>query len=292
MNLVRRSSLAIVIAALVALASGCATQRVPAGAQLYYGFTLIEPATEKRIENAWLVVDGGRLSEIGSGRPPQVSDALHSHDLTGRFVLPGFIDAHAHITGAPPEFKVIDGKPSITMTSDDKLTQFSARIALAFGITTIRNPGGDPEANARYDHMVATGKWLGPEAVHAGSVIQPPPFGGASFAYPRTESQWQAEAERQAKLGMRYFKLYTDLSEEEIATGIRVAHQHGLKAIGHLNKVSWTRAAELGIDGLEHALPTSPDLLEPAQRKNISRSSVPTPSSCTAGSSRPTTTGR
>src|SRR6185295_9336040 len=34
----------------------------------------------------------------------------------------------------------------------------------------------------------------------------------------------------------------------------------------HLNAVSWTRAVELGIDGLEHALPTSPDLLEPAAR--------------------------
>jgi imidazolonepropionase-like amidohydrolase len=65
---------------------------------------------------------------------------------------------------------------------------------------------------------------------------------------------------------MRYFKLYVDLSEEELATGIRVAHQHGLKAIAHLNKVSWIRAIQLGIDGLEHALPTSPDLLEPAQR--------------------------
>jgi hypothetical protein len=30
--------------------------------------------------------------------------------------------------------------------------------------------------------------------------------------------------------------------------------------------VSWTRAVELGVDGLEHALPTSPDLLEPEAR--------------------------
>jgi hypothetical protein len=187
-------------------------------------------------------------------------------DLAGRYALPGFVDGHAHITGAPPEFKVVDGKASITMSSDDKLTQHSGRIALAFGVTTVRNPGGDPEANARYDKMISSGQWLGPEALHAGSVIEPPPFGGASFAYPQTEAQWQAEAARQAGLGMRYFKLYVDLSEEELATGIRVAHQHGLKAIAHLNKVSWTRAAELGIDGLEHALPTSPDLLEPAQR--------------------------
>jgi imidazolonepropionase-like amidohydrolase len=65
---------------------------------------------------------------------------------------------------------------------------------------------------------------------------------------------------------MTFFKLYTDLTEAELVAGIRAAHAHGLKAIAHLNAVSWTRAAELGIDGLEHALPTSADLLEPAAR--------------------------
>ena len=45
-----------------------------------------------------------------------------------------------------------------------------------------------------------------------------------------------------------------------------MAHEHGLQAIAHLNNVSWTRAVELGVDGLEHALPTSPDLLEPEAR--------------------------
>jgi hypothetical protein len=154
----------------------------------------------------------------------------------------------------------------LTMESDDRITQHNARIALARGVTTVRDPGGDPDANARYDRMVAAHAWLGPEARHAGAVIEPPPFTGGMFVYPRTEAEWQAEAKRESDLGMTYFKLYTDLSEDELATGIRVAHEHGLKAIAHLNRVSWTRAIELGIDGLEHALPTSPDLLEPAAR--------------------------
>ncbi len=38
-------------------------------------------------------------------------------------------------------------------------------IVVAFGVTTVRNPCGDPQANARYDRMVATGQWLGPEAL-------------------------------------------------------------------------------------------------------------------------------
>lgn len=251
---------------LLALVQAGALNEAAAATDLYTGLTLIDPVKETSTANSYILVRDGRIAATGVGAPPNSLKPDRVIDLAGRYALPGFVDAHAHITGAPPEFKVVDGKVSITMTSDDKLTQHSGRIALAFGVTTVRNPGGDPEANARYDRMIATGQWLGPEAVHAGSVIEPPPFGGASFTYPRTEAQWQAEAARQAKLGMRYFKLYVDLSEEELATGIRVAHQHGLKAIAHLNKVSWARAAELGIDGLEHALPTSPDLLEPAQR--------------------------
>jgi hypothetical protein len=37
---------------------------------LYYGFTLIDPATERVLENAYVVVSDGRLAEIGTGEAP------------------------------------------------------------------------------------------------------------------------------------------------------------------------------------------------------------------------------
>jgi cytosine/adenosine deaminase-related metal-dependent hydrolase len=235
-----------------------------ARADIYHGFTLIDPATETRVENAWVVIEAGRIADVGAGKLPRLSRHLRAHDMSGRFVLPGFIDAHAHVTSTGIlDVQMRDGVPVISMKLDENITQHNARTALARGVTTVRNPAGSPHANAQYDRMIASGAWIGPEARHAGAVIQPPPMSGEMFRYPRTESEWQAAASSEAKLGMKYFKLYTDLTEQELATGIRVAHQHGLKAIAHLNKVSWTRAIELGIDGLEHALPTSADLLEP-----------------------------
>lgn len=243
-----------------------ATPRLPAGAHVYHNVTLIDPATTRQVPDAWLAVADGRIAAIGTGQPP-VTDPQRSHDLSRRFVLPGFVDAHAHITATGiQKVEVRDGAVTISSESDDRITQHNARIALARGVTTVRNPGGDPVANARYDSMVRSGAWLGPEAQHAGAVIQPPPFTGGMFAYPVTEAAWDAEAARQARLGMTYFKLYVGLSEQELAIGIRAAHRHGLKAIAHLDQVSWARAIELGIDGLEHALPTSPDLLEPELR--------------------------
>jgi imidazolonepropionase-like amidohydrolase len=257
---------AICLATLV-LFPGCASVRLAPGAEVYHGFTLIDPATERRVENAWVVIEGDRLSRVGSGPAPHAPTPSQDHDLRGRFVLPGLIDAHAHITATGIlNVEMRDGAPAISMKVDEAITRRNARMALAHGVTTVRNPAGSPEANAQYDRMIGSGEWLGPQAIHAGAVIQPPPFSGEMFKYPRSEAEWQAEAARQAALGMRYFKLYTDLSEQELATGIRVAHEHGLLAIAHLNRVSWMRAIELGVDGLEHALPTSPDLLEPEAR--------------------------
>jgi len=244
--------------------SACLTPSLPATAEIYSGFTLLDPESELRLEDAWIVVDKGKILRIGSGRPPRSADLADRHELRGKFVLPGFIDAHAHITHTGIHaFELENGLVTVTMVSDDRITQHNARIALARGITTVRNPGGDPVANAQYDRKIETGEWIGPEAVHAGAVIEPPPFGGSSFAYPRNDVEWDAEASRQAELGMTYFKLYVSLSEDELAAGVRAAKAHGLIPIAHLNKVSWTRAVNLGIEQLEHALPTSPELLSP-----------------------------
>lgn len=238
------------------------TADAAADSDLYYGFTRIDPVNETLIPDSYLIVRDGLIETVGTGQPPMALAQQH-YDMTGRYGLPGFVDAHAHITAGPHAIEMVDGQPLVTMESQANITEFNARMALAFGVTTVRNPGGDPQANADYDRRIVRGEWRGPDALHAGSVIQPPPFGGNAFAYPQSKAEWQAEAQRQAGLGSTYFKLYHGLSEEELATGIRVAHENGLQAIAHLDQISWLRAAELGIDGLLHALPTSADLLEP-----------------------------
>jgi imidazolonepropionase-like amidohydrolase len=202
---------------------------------------------------------------VGKGAAPGGRFAA-VHDMAGLYAMPGLIDAHAHITTGPFAVKVENGRPSIEMVSADRFTRFNAAIALAFGVTTLRNPGGSTEAAARYDRMWASGEWVGPRALNAGAIIQPPPYGGAAFAYPRTPVEWDAEAARQAAAGMTYFKLYLGLSEAELAEGVRAAKAHGLIPIAHLEAVSWKTAAGLGVRQIEHILPISADLLEPAAR--------------------------
>jgi len=264
----REARRAVIALLACALFTGCgstaATRMAPTGV-IYHGFSRLDPDAERVVDNAYIRVDDGRIVEVGTGQwkgrtPERVVD------MTGHYALPGLIDGHAHITSGPHSVEVIDGANVITIPSVDAITRHNAAVALAFGVTTVRNPGGDPAANARYDAQIRRGAWRGPEALHAGSVIQPPPFGGAAFAYPRSPAAWDAEARRQADMGMRYFKLYSGLNADELNLGIQAAHRNGLKAIAHLDTISWTQAARLGIDGLEHTLPTSDALLEPEQR--------------------------
>jgi imidazolonepropionase-like amidohydrolase len=262
----RTLRIAIIVWALAATLGSCAFTPDDQDSDLYYGFTLIDPERETVTPDAFIVVAGGKLVAVGAGDPP-AGKFRSTRDLRGRFGMPGLVDAHAHITAGPHKVELVNGTPAVTIESVDEITQFNGKMALAFGVTTVRNPAGDPEANARYDQQVRLGAWIGPDAVHAGAAVQPPPFAGAAFTYPQTEAEWKAEAKRQADLGMKYFKLYVSLTAEELSTGIRVAHEYGLRAIAHLDRVSWTRALQLGVDDLTHALPTSAELLPQSVRK-------------------------
>lgn len=64
---------------------------------LIHGGTLIGKAGTTR--NADVLLDGGRIAAVGEGlsRTPGAADA-EVHDATGKYVLPGGIDAHTHIT--------------------------------------------------------------------------------------------------------------------------------------------------------------------------------------------------
>lgn len=265
--MVRTRSLLIACCAISTLA-GCVTTTSPMREELYSGFTLIDPDKEQRTEKAWLVVRDGRILKMGDGAAPTGRFAA-VHDMTGLYAMPGLIDAHAHIVAGPYKATVANGATTIDIVSGDKYSRFNAAIALAFGVTTVRNPGGSTQAAQRYDAMIARGDWIGPEARHAGAVIQPAPLAGESFAHPKNAAEWDAEAARQAAAGMTYFKLYQDLKEPEIVEGVKAAKAHGLIPIAHLDDVSWTRATELGVEQFEHALPTSGDLLEPGVRSQF-----------------------
>ena len=258
----------------------------PFHSQSQNGKSAMETPAEFWLRNAWLVDPGdttdpylahmriadGRIAEILDARaaaadtqaePPQ--PAVPSIDAQYRFLLPGFIDTHAHLSLGPVVVSVEDGQPLLKIEQDADVAPRSLRALLAHGITTVRDPGGDTETLVRLKHQLERDERIGPRLRVAGAVIDRQPFEGLTAQVDSPE-EVRAEVRRQAEAGVDWIKLYTQLSREELEAGIDEAHAHGLKAVAHLQRIPWTDAAHMGLDGLVHVVPGSELLLPEASR--------------------------
>ncbi len=260
MTIIRRSAALLALAVL----SACTSDPSLDGASLYYGVNLVDPPTEQITRNAYIAVKDGKIARLGTGAPPAAVYASRQ-DMRGGYAVPGLIDTHAHVTLGTVSFET-DPTPAFRANYDPAYTEHSARMLLAHGVTTIRDPGGDAAINVAYREEAARGQIVGPEAYVAGPVIDrsPYPFHGLSNL---TNGDHTIEeiVSAQADSGVDFVKLYFSLTEDDLSRAVAAAHSRGLPTIGHLG-VSWKKAADIGVDAIVHAMPASVDDIEPSAR--------------------------
>lgn len=249
---------------IVSCASGASVQSETArGTAAIVGATLVDGTGGPAIAESVVLVRGGRITAAGPFGEIDIPAGAEVIDATGAFLLPGFIDAHAHVGLGPVTVAVSDGVPTMSMELDPEVSERSLRSLLAHGITTIRDPGGPAERLVELRKDVERGRRVGPEMRVAGEVIDQSDFHGLTEVA-RTPDEVRAAVRRQAAAGVDFIKLYVSLRPDLVAAGIDEAHAHGLPAVGHLMATTWTQAAEAGIDGIVHIIPGSPQLLPAA----------------------------
>jgi len=102
---------------------------------------------EGTMSRANVLVGDGRILSVGPETPP---DGVETLDVTGKFVLPGFIDAHTHAS---------------------ELSQ--VRRALESGATTLRSASVGSYRDVAIGRMVAAGHLAGPDYLGAGVFVTP-----------------------------------------------------------------------------------------------------------------------
>lgn len=254
-------------AAAAALTLAAAAAPAWAEPELYWGMTLLDPVEQRATSDAWIVVDEGRIVRTGRGALPRSIPPARRHDFRGHWALPGLFDTHAHVTLGPLAVRVENGTPRMEVAPDPAITAHNGRWLLAYGVTTVRDPGGDTDLGLAYRREQRAGRLLGPEALVAGLIIDRSPIDMRGLIdSPTAERPVTAIVREQAAAGVEYVKLYAHLPEPEVAEGIAAAKAAGVRSVGHLETMSWTRAATLGIDSLVHMMPVHPDLLPAARR--------------------------
>ena len=109
------------------------------------------------IENGTIVVEANRIVAVGPSGSVTVPSGAKRIDARGKTIIPGLIDAHAHVGG--------ESEGLLTRTSWPLLAN------LAFGVTTMHDPSNDSETIFTNAEMVKAGLKLGPRLFSTGTIL-------------------------------------------------------------------------------------------------------------------------
>ena len=155
-------------AALAAALAAPALAQTQATTFVQAGRVLVDPASGKVETEKTLVVQGGKVVRIADGYISEPGGAVI--DLKSRFVLPGLIDSHVHITGQQNP----NGRLEEVTQSSAEQAMVGARYArktLMAGFTTVADLGGDNDAVFALRKATALGDVAGPRIIAAGSAV-------------------------------------------------------------------------------------------------------------------------
>ena len=73
------------------------------------GGTVIDPATERVIPDAVVMIEGERIVSVSGGKNSTLAADVHPVDCKGKFILPGYVDTHVHFFQSGDLFTRPDG---------------------------------------------------------------------------------------------------------------------------------------------------------------------------------------
>jgi imidazolonepropionase-like amidohydrolase len=254
---------------------------------------LIDGSGGPPIERAVLRMSGGRIAAIDGvdGAPPP--DAV---DLAGRTVLPGLIDAHAHVQSDTDRSPGFGPRPALhgEEPRPDALRWFilakAARAILTAGVTTVRDVGSPDDEAITLREAIRLGLVEGPLIVSCARIVSATSPGGRIFGtmYEEADGPWEMRraVRRQLRRGADYIKVMAtgarsverenpepaQMTTEELGAVVDEAHRMGVRVAAHAEGLDGARRAiEAGVDTIEHGLSLhrDPGLLDRMAERGI-----------------------
>ena len=237
---------------------------------------LIDVRSGKVSANTYIVVAKDRILRISDSAPSGVKVI----DLSKYTVVPGLIDSHAHVLGNPKDQSSTGG---LRMSSAQKAI-WGARnlqVWLDHGFTALRDAcEGDPAyGQLALRDSIAAGLIRGPRMVSAGGCVSLTGGHGDDdvlapdaglVKHPNiadSVDDISRVVRRDIKYGADWIKLMAtggvmdpisdyrvqELSEEQMAKAVEVAHRAGKKVMAHAEGAEGIKAAvRAGVDSIEH----------------------------------------
>jgi imidazolonepropionase-like amidohydrolase len=243
---------------------------------------MFDGRSDTTVAGAVVIIEGSKIREAGAGLAvPPGATVVELGDAT---LLPGFIDAHTHITFESGENYYQDFFEGLRRTVAENALRASvnARKTLEAGFTTIRNVGAYDDEDIGLRNAINRGVVPGPRILasrypigatggHCDQTGFPPNTFGPDFGPDKGKAAGADQVRQAVRLQVKYgadvikmcvsggvLSLGDDvgvpqMTDEEIAAAVDEAHRLSKKTAAHAHGDQAARAAvKAGIDSIEH----------------------------------------
>ncbi|MBB5519940.1 Imidazolonepropionase [Amphiplicatus metriothermophilus] len=281
------------LAAALFFAAACAAPAFAAPAYLVAD-SMIDPASGRVVAAPAVIIEDGAIVAVGEQASLARPEGAELIDLSGKTILPGFIDMHAHLVGDAS----VGGYNALAFSKHHHTIHgvANARATLLAGFTTVRNVGADDYADVALRDAIAAGTVPGPRMFVSGPPVGiigghcsdnnllPPEYEdyGANVA----TGPWEMRAKVRAniKYGVDLIKTCstggvfskgTSLGAaqgtvEELTAIVEEAHARGLKVAAHAHGNEGIKnALRAGVDTIEHASFLDDEAIRMARRQGV-----------------------
>ncbi|WP_322795726.1 amidohydrolase family protein [Tepidiforma sp.] len=217
-----------------------------------------------------VICDEGRIRWVGPGEPPDIPPGTRRLDGGGRYLIPGLIDCHVHLTssGDPGELAASRSEPLALRAL--RAREYALQTVRA-GVTTVRDLGAADHLNIHLAAAVESGLIDGPRILAAGCGVTM--TGGHGHGFIAVEADGPDEVRKrvreQLRAGARAIKLFASggvmtpgvdprsasFTLEELRAGVEEAHKAFRVVAAHAQATEGIKNAILaGVDSIEHGV--------------------------------------
>ena len=226
-----------VSAAVVAVSLGALGALAQDRALVLEGATLIDGTGRAPLADAVVVIEGSRITAVGTRGSLAYPVGAEVISLAGRTILPGLIDSHVH------------------------LRAHQVPMFLSYGVTTIADIHNDTEWSIAQREALKSGQTQGPRLFVSGARVTGPNDGPIDDpGYVRDVAEARAYVRSLKTAGVDQIKVDLTITDEQLRAVIEEATAFGLRVLGHTQNIK--KAAAMGMQHMEHLDTMARALLE------------------------------
>ena len=223
----------------------------PSGRIAFRDARIITMNGNQVIENGVIVVNGDHIEAIGSAAEVTIPDDCKIIVATGKTIMPGLVDSHAHIGGFRAGLPVQNN------------WQFAAN--LAYGVTTAHDPSANTETVFTLSELQKAGELVGPRIYSTGFIL----YGadGDFKAVINNLEDARSSIARTKAFGAKSVKSYNQPRREQRQQVLQAAREQNINVVPEGGSTFFHNLTMVidGHTGVEHNIPVAPvykDVLE------------------------------